>query len=254
MKVHGINALGQAVGEVTVSGVKYAFIWLPDDDYSMSAGMNLLNSSFTSFGGSAAYDINDEGIIVGYVRANFGAGLNEFPYVWDLSGTFGSTDINLPDRVAYDINNDADPLIVGGVENAGDVDKVTLDGFIYELDSDTVTTLNAHVGGKKASALGITDEMMAEWRIAGLSDCEGPQCLPPGDCWQRTDGQYWTWDDSSAADEMAALGNCSNQTARCVGYAVNADGMVIGYANDPNDTTAGGLARRRGAAWRGEMV
>jgi len=52
IKAHGINAKGQVVGEITISGKTQAFLWLPEDDYTsqgFSAGMNLLNDNFNGF-------------------------------------------------------------------------------------------------------------------------------------------------------------------------------------------------------------
>jgi len=239
----GINAHGEVVGRIDTGGTSKAFIWLPTAAYGMSAGLNLLDDNFAGFQFSSALDVNDSGVVVGGVL--YSPGLR--PYVWDLSGSFGSTTIGNSPLLAWDVNNDVEPLIVGGLPQAAsldDIKEVFEPGFLHNLDTGVTTTLAGSTSNDPA-ALAISDsDPSTGYRIAGLSSCAG--CSFDA-CASAVDGQYWG--NTSSASEIEPIGDCTGNSARCVGYAVNNDHLVVGYGNDPADTSPGGDTRRRALVW-----
>lgn len=65
-RAHGINNLGQAVGQANSALDLEAFIWLPEPAYGLPAGITNLVPQFS---GSYALDINNHGQVIGRVGA-----------------------------------------------------------------------------------------------------------------------------------------------------------------------------------------
>lgn len=256
VKLHGINASGQAVGEaIDGSAVRRACLWLPADAYGLDSGLNILDDSYSGFQESVAFDINDEGVIVGQLKASN----NAFPYVWDLSGSYTSGPIydnqNPPQllllRAALDINNDAEPKIVGGAapnnENPTTAFAAT-QGFYHNLDTGSTTILTPSGGGAYAVALGIADtHATLGLRYAGFASCSGISC-PGGNCEWQVDGNFWGT-ASPASGELKEIDDCELDTARTIGYAVNNSLWVVGMGDDPTDLDVAN--RRVGLVWSG---
>jgi len=265
---HGINADGAIVGQVTYiessEEVTRAFIWVPEDDlYGLDAGIQLLDDSFPGFDGSVAFDINDAAIVVGYVE------INELrrPYIWDLSGTFGSGFIvngtDTDGATAFDINNDASPLIVGapvpvsapGNPN-GFYDPLLAgtgkNGFVYRLDTTPAfDVLEPSLSSKFSIVFGVSETDGSDnWTAGGMMACEvGVQCQTSPACQSEARGQFWT-DDSTMADDLEEVALCTGSVIpRSVGFAVSPGGTVVGLGKNPNDLAGNGDARRWAFVW-----
>lgn len=251
---YGINAAGEAAGEVTLdvssTPVRHACVWLPYDNYGLSAGLNILDNDFEDFERSAAFDINDAGIIVGQLVIDG----DLFPYVWDLSGEYGSGPIldnnkdPLLGAAGLDINNDEKPLIVGGagffLQDPGSAGAAR-NGFIHNLATEDTTILTPGAG--YSSALGISDTDSEDgFLAAGFASCSGIGCtqLP---CEQQVGGLWWR---SSTAGSLEEIDECDvDEPARTVGYAVTSDLRIVGLGNDPNDSCGTLCTARRALIW-----
>jgi len=250
---HGINAHGEVVGEAIVDGDRKAFVWLPFSNYGMDPGMNLLDDSFSRFVSSRAYDINDDGLVVGDVLYSAG----RFPRIWDLDGSQDQF-INTPaNYVAYGINDQLNPIIIGG-KNVGaditDVECVDTPGFIYDLVADQSEDLPAPAGvsGRDSVAFGVNTPSTGDLRIAGSTyqNNFGAGCGQFNCCLEQITGAFWDVDTSIDAATLKRVGQGQFE-AGVIGYAVNADGLVVGSGHDSDDTFGpmDDECRRRAVVW-----
>jgi len=136
-KAYAINAKGQIAGEFLYKfgdplQSYHAFLWLPKADYGLAAGMHDLTdlAGLTAVGkNGVAFDINDDGIVVGRQDTATLSGvaflwdLAEYPNDWayDLGSLFeqGSderAELN-EGGTAYGINNASPAVIVGVTGN-----------------------------------------------------------------------------------------------------------------------------------------
>ncbi len=103
----GINGLRQVVGDATIVGDGYyrAFLWLPEPDYGLPAGMTEVPRLTVQ---ARAYDINDDGVVVGESRLTPGS-LGPRAVRWEaIDGEWIITDLGSLGQeysIAYGINN-----------------------------------------------------------------------------------------------------------------------------------------------------
>ena len=115
--IFGINNANQAVFTTVVAGKKHAMLYLPVGAYGLVAGVHDLNDLAGPDIGdeSAAHDINEAGIVVGWGEIQG----EQHAFVWRLDidpfkfvdlGTFLAGDSS----IAFAINNDTPfPIVVG---------------------------------------------------------------------------------------------------------------------------------------------
>lgn len=160
---YAINAEGQAVGEFIYdyagqNQADHAFLWLPEADYSLAAGIYDLTdlAGLTAAGqDGAAFDINDDGIIVGKQDL---AGLPEVAFVWDmneydpnnydwaydLGSLFTGTPKTRLDEggAAYAASNSAPAVVVGVTGDTPLGFQVALPFGVEEAEFDTLSPLS----------------------------------------------------------------------------------------------------------------
>ena len=125
----GINDQHEAVGAYMVGQKKHAFLWLPVAAYNLTKGFHDLHTlaDLDPDAESAAYEINDDGIAVGWTDDSG----DQHALVWQINlydpafrplptidlATFSVPDDGAPKldvaRVAWAINNADPPVVVG---------------------------------------------------------------------------------------------------------------------------------------------
>lgn len=121
----GINNANQAVFTAVIGGQKHAMLYLPADDYDLTAGVHDLHAlaGFDAAEGSGVHDINDAGLAVGWATFDD----EQHAVVWridlhdqDNAPPIPFSDLGLLDlmdstySVAFAINNESPfPIIVG---------------------------------------------------------------------------------------------------------------------------------------------
>ena len=119
--IFGINNANQAVFTAEVDGKKHAMLYLPVGAYTLAAGvhdLHVLAGAVITGDESAAHDINEAGIVVGWAEI----GSEQHAFVWRLDtdpfkfvdlGTFLAGDSS----TAFAINDDTPfPIVVGDGE------------------------------------------------------------------------------------------------------------------------------------------
>jgi len=235
-----MNDKGQIVGELIDSdGLNQAFIWLPQADYGLSAGMNLLDAAvnFNDPGivGTVAYDINDSGLAVGRVTTGTPPTIVTKPMIWDLAA-MNSSQLDLPGSAAWAVNDDSIASIVGGAE----IDHVSIpvqqpviqDAFLYEYGM-TLYTLPTF-GDRAAVAFAVTDMGSPAGRdVVGFQHCVSVFGCLSGTCTPEVDGARWP-NPSTNAGMLPVID--PSLDGRVVGRAMNnSNGFIVGFGDDPND-------------------
>ena len=125
----GINDQHEAVGAYMVGQKKHAFLWLPAAAYNLTKGFHDLHTlaDLDRDAESAAYEINDDGIAVGWTDDSG----DQHAFVWQINlydpafpplPTIDLATFSVPDdgalkldvaRVAWAINNADPPVVVG---------------------------------------------------------------------------------------------------------------------------------------------
>jgi probable HAF family extracellular repeat protein len=132
----GINALGEVVGwSGRGEEEPYAFIWLPEDNYGLTAGP--LHSLTDLDQGlqeciSEAHDINNRGEIAGQL----GAGTTDpAARSWRYDDNWSSLDLSDPNRGsrAYAVSNHDDPFVVGWHEATAEQEQ---QGYVCHANGD----------------------------------------------------------------------------------------------------------------------
>lgn len=116
-----------------------AWIWLPEDAYTLDAGRHDL-ADLAEQGESAAWDINDAGIVVGQIDDHqVGPNTDSRGMIWELGATITTCELGAHVgggwSVAWAINNDDDPWVVGTAlkSSTGACDK---ENFAFEVEYD----------------------------------------------------------------------------------------------------------------------
>lgn len=268
-KAHAINDHGQVVGEVTYdhagqNEAEHAFLWLPEADYGLAAGMHDLTdlAGLTAAGqDGAAFDINDDGIIVGSQDL---AGLPIVAFAWDMSQydpnnydwayDLGSLFTGAPKTqldeggTAYGVNN-ANPAVIVG--KAGELPvgfQITLphggEDAEFEILSPLVDSPTDYV------SVGHDVNMIDPIAVVGGSS-PGTGFQP--DCFPYNDAVRWTTagsprpaielpaflDPNNQPDysEAEALGLDEQDPPRMVGWGRE----QIDYVGEPSDCMARAL-------------
>lgn len=219
-----VNSRGQVVG--TYDGNSKAFLWSPFCDGAVSAGFTDLHGLVSSSGGdvSAAYDINDDGVIVGYFED---AG-DRVVQVWDGStGVISLSSHAIGSGVeAYGVNDESPPAITGR-SRQGFCPGGSIDWQAFRLRNGSVTLLPGDCGNDVRNQAGVNDD-----RVVGSANdtCNPCPTVPGQPC---VDGRSWTsggigW----TGDDLDPI----ETDSYAEGFAINDDGRIVGISGE--STTA----------------
>lgn len=197
--IFGINNANQAVFTTVVAGKKHAMLYLPAAAYNLTAGVHDLHAlAGPDITGdeSAAHDINEAGIVVGWAEI----GSEQHAFVWRLDlpvhlfvdlGTFLAGDSS----TAFAINNDTPfPIVVGDGNLLFDCacadepppwNDVVRRAFALELkdppdDLDIVALLDqdpglsCHPGTWARDVKSLAGLTVAGFSTVGTTDCDAP--------------------------------------------------------------------------------
>lgn len=166
------NAIGAVVGSFMVDidpdpGVttlkRHAFLWLPAQAYGLCPGLHDLHTAanLSQNSESVAHDINDAGFVVGQV-GGIGPDSGQ-AYVWVLSTSVTACGLGYlnpqaqtPWSVAYGINDDTPPLVVGDSKQSGIFCTAVIGGFRTAFNfgpgcpTPSLTALSALAGDNAA--------------------------------------------------------------------------------------------------------
>ena len=189
-EVRGINNKGQIIGFSSGGFVLQSWLWLPNPDYGLPAGMNVLARPGSDF--VEVWDINDAGQVVG--RASGGA------FLWQ-NGSWVNLGV---DKTAFGINNAGQ---VVGQFWSGSGGGTPGHAYLWpNTDLGTIGTLN---NPTNAAAFAINDA----GQIVGFGQGSGGAAHTQAFLW---DAGEVTW--------LGVLGSAGASQA----WGINASGMVAG--------------------------
>ncbi len=197
--ISGINNANQAVFTAVAGGKKHAMLYLPVGAYDLAAGVHDLHVlAGPDIGGdeSAAHDINDAGIVVGWGEIEgekhaFVWRLDKDPFDFIDLGTFSAGDSS----TAFAINNDAPfPIVVGDGNCPGGCDcmggghhprfafALLLENPPDVLDAAALLEPVSSLPGCYPTAFARDVNSQASLTVAGFSSQIGGDCWAPGGC------------------------------------------------------------------------
>jgi uncharacterized membrane protein len=222
--ISGINNANQAVFTAMVSGKKHAMLYLPVGAYDLAAGvhdLHVLAGAAITGDESAAHDINEAGIVVGWAEIQgeqraFVWRLDIDPFLFIDLDTFSAGDSS----TAFAINNDTPfPIVVGDGNLDGDCgcdpeifDDVIRRAFALELEDPPVQLDQAalllqdpNLGSCQSNTWGRDVKSLAALTVAGFSTFHGEDCAAPFGCGARNAGTAWIDPAQGSNEEGVAL-------------------------------------------------
>jgi len=166
---YAINGRGQAVGAADIAAapsVGHAFLWLPDGDLGLAAGMHDLGVTGTA--ASVGYDINDFGHIAGQLDE---PGVGSHPFLWlsraDYGLEAGLHVLSTPGSAGAALGLNHPGHLVGYVGAEGS-HAAALWQYDEELDQWSLTLLDT-LGDGESEALAVNDrgEIAGWYTLAG---------------------------------------------------------------------------------------
>jgi hypothetical protein len=258
---YGLNAKGQIVGQFFFDDgedpANHAFIWLPEADYGLSAGMHdltILADLAAPGKDGIAFDINDDGIVAGRQGGLTGL-VQAVAFVWDLSkypnsgwaydlgslGSGGSWDRFDEGGAAYAISN-ADPAVV-----VGEAGEVAL-GFQVTLGSEPAIVDLAPLDDDPEDdcSCGRDVNMSVPVLVVGSSN---PFSGGGEDCMFPFDGVVWNdAGDPRPATELAGFG-AEPDYPRVLALGANEAGLIVGWGYEETGEPEPLKCRSRALFW-----
>jgi hypothetical protein len=219
MKAYGVNRHGEVVGTADVASgdcfVNVGFIWLPKPKYGLDAGTHFLedhdpNDELATF----AYDINDEGIVVGQVE--FCPSCDAM--IWDLDQGLVGTPMNASTDTAWAVNNAADYEVAGAYSSGR--------AFVWHSATDTFNVYLPQGGWNNAAAFDLntpaTNDPLVVAGWSGNSTGGVPDCMPV------SDAVAWSDNSPQILIQPTGFSNRGNEI-RGETQGVNNAGQMAGY-------------------------
>jgi hypothetical protein len=268
--LHGtvaINNLGQIVyaRDLEGDGDLRAWVYLPEGKFGVAAGIHDIDQLLTfcagdpppcACGPSAAWDINDSGVIVGQ-RCGDKEGQGE-AILWQLGspvtycplGTLLGPPSSNAWSVAFAINDQSPPVVVGDSHEDEPVCGSTNLAFRAILGTcPPVLEPLSPVGGNPSSyarAIQTPLDPGVEPLVAGFSwvPARPSLCIDPTDCTELKKPTTWR-NPQDGGDQPATISSNAHEAR-----GVNDAGNIVGWGKDPG----GPPCRQRALYWHDEDV